>query len=311
MITPELIGYIKGELAKGKTREKINAELASGGWNENDLSEAFRTVIPMQSFVAQNATVQNAVTPSAVKNKTKSPKRILENLIFIILALILSVSWYFYRPQITNFWNSTIDNLPKFSLPSFSFNKIIGIFSTSKNSTENIGVKNTTEKIASVKDCGTTNSPDLKDKNTYENNAVLTCLGNSALRCEDAKAVLKNALFPDVFQIIKNQKTCNFRISFEEGSALIDATGKKLTLQHITCPISIVKALDESNSKSPVFKLPSKGDLSKYASQIYSYGTLGVFIEKNVDKNKIEEIGCSGEYISSVIASYNKMQEQK
>ncbi|MBI2627311.1 hypothetical protein HYW72_00065 [Candidatus Nomurabacteria bacterium] len=304
MVTPELIEYIKGELAKGKTREKISAELASGGWNEADLSEAFRTVIPMQSFVAPNATAQNTVTSSVVKNKAKSPKRILENLIFIIVALICLVSWYFYRPQIINFWNSGVDKIAEFSGSLFG----------SKPSVEiSIGEDNNgfIPNAVNMKDCGGTVAPDIKNPSTYNNNSVLTCLGNSALRCENAKAVLKDDLFPDIFQIIKNQKTCNFKLSFGEDNALIDATGKKLAFQYITCPIDIVKALDESNPKSPIFKLPNKNDLGKYASQIYFYGTLGVFMENNLDKNKIQNLGCSGSYIDSVIASYRKMELER
>ena len=50
MITPELVGYIKGELAKGRSREDINKTLiAGGGWTDEDLSDAFRSIMPMGS----------------------------------------------------------------------------------------------------------------------------------------------------------------------------------------------------------------------------------------------------------------------
>lgn len=50
MVTQELLGYIRVEMTKGRTREEINKSLLSGGgWSEDDLSEAFREIIPMQN----------------------------------------------------------------------------------------------------------------------------------------------------------------------------------------------------------------------------------------------------------------------
>ncbi|MEK7080779.1 MAG: hypothetical protein AAB902_00035, partial [Patescibacteria group bacterium] len=70
MITQELLGYIRIELSKGKTREEIRqALLSGGGWSEDDLSEAFRTVIPMQSPVAP--VIQPIIKP--VIQPEKSP----------------------------------------------------------------------------------------------------------------------------------------------------------------------------------------------------------------------------------------------
>ena len=52
MITQELLGYIRTEFTKGKTREEIRGALISGGgWSEDDLNEAFRTIIPMPSVI--------------------------------------------------------------------------------------------------------------------------------------------------------------------------------------------------------------------------------------------------------------------
>ncbi|MDQ5954211.1 MAG: Protein kinase family protein [Patescibacteria group bacterium] len=50
MITPELISFIKSELAKGKLQEQIRSELATGGWTASDLEEAFSFIlkIPVQ-----------------------------------------------------------------------------------------------------------------------------------------------------------------------------------------------------------------------------------------------------------------------
>jgi len=293
MITPELIGYIRGEFAKGRTRDEIHAGLvADGGWSEADLNEAFRVVIPMQGFAAG----------SSASKKIKLSR---QNLAFIIIGLLCVIIWWFYHPPIISFWNSSVDKLAGLSFPSFGAKKA--------NNPENTVPSDTEVIINTVKekDCGIGTAPDLKNPSTYENDAVLTCLGNSAFRCEDAKAVLKNDLFPTIFQIIKNQDSCNFQLSYGPDSTLIDITGQKLASQYILCPLGIVKAIDENNSQFTIFKAPSVENLSKYASQIYFYGILGVFMENNVEKNKIQALGCSGEYLDSVIASYQKIRFQQ
>lgn len=314
MITPELIGYIRSEFAKGKTREEIRTVLvADGGWSEADLSEAFRTVIPMQGFIAP---------------KTKLPLSLWKMcLTFVVIGGLCLAVWYFYRAPVISIWNSLVKNITELSMPKLSilyFNakKI----NTTANTTppdnpvvaQNNPVVPTKVGIPTevgIKDCGIGIAPDPKDPRTYQNDAVLACLGNSALRCEDAKAVLKDALFPTIFQIAREntggQNTCSFRLLYGKDSALIDVAGKKLAGQSIACPISLVQALDESSAKTSLFKAPSKDNPSKYASQIYFYGTLGLFIENNIDKNKILSLGCSGPYIDSVIASYRKMQPPK
>ena len=72
----------------------------------------------------------------------------------------------------------------------------------------------------------------------------------------------------------------------------------------ILCPIDVVKAIDNTKPATPKFNAPNKADFSEYASDVYFYGTLGLFAENNLDMAKIQALGCSGEYIQSVIASY-------
>ncbi|OGI86398.1 hypothetical protein A3A05_01875 [Candidatus Nomurabacteria bacterium RIFCSPLOWO2_01_FULL_41_12] len=299
MITPELIAYIRGEFAKGRTREEIRTTLGEGGgWSEADLGEAFRVVIPMQSFSQSPLTVKATSSSSWMRTL----------LIWVAVILFCFAVFGLFRTQINDFWNSAMANLQGFSVPSFGLEKI---FSTDKAPAENNTV---VKKADSVKDCGNSTAPDPKNPLSYQNNAVLACLGNSAIRCEEAKGVLKDALFPTLFQItkenVKDQNTCNFKLSYTEDSTLVDVSGKKLALQYISCSLSRVSELDESNPESPFFKAPSRDNPSKYASQIYFYGTLGLFIEQELDQNKIRGLGCSGPYIDSVLASYQKMQSQ-
>jgi len=50
MITQELVAYIKSELKKGKKREDVRVDLlANGGWNDADLGEAFRIIMPLEN----------------------------------------------------------------------------------------------------------------------------------------------------------------------------------------------------------------------------------------------------------------------
>lgn len=340
MVTPELISYIKGEFAKGKTREMIRVALVSeGGWNDSDLNDAFRTAIPMQSFATnpspiqsnpivssitknsplQNNVVKNSFTQSnlmkdsAIHNsfqsssaqKSSAPK--LYKILLIVFLIVIvggaGALWYFRPLLVTN----TLDSLSKLSSDLFS-----SFLTTTEDIDVTLPVVDDTIvpviPAVAVKDCGTSISPDFKNSATYKDNAVLNCLGNSALFCEAAKAVLTNSLFPEVMEIVKdpNMNTCNFRLTYKDDSTLEDPNGNSLRRQSISCPLSIVKAIDETKINALVFTTPTLADINKYASQIYFYGTLGVFMENNVDINKIQAAGCTGTYIDSVVLSFQE-----
>lgn len=342
MVTPELLEYVRTEIAKGKTREEIHTILISnGGWSEIDLSEAFRAIIPMQDIVLQEEKLIVPVPelPAAEVDKAEaSPfRKCLQSKAIsvagslIIVGLLCIVSWYFYRPQIINFWNSSVASSQELSVNSWnsveqfsinSWNSLeqfsINSWNSLINSLKNIHIPSfslpstpVAQPVAQVKDCGTMNTA-LKFgiPSTYENNSVLSCLGKSAINCENAKGTLTDDFFPTIFEIIKLPNSCDFKLSYPSDSTLIDITGKKLAWQYISCPLNIVKAIDNTNPAAPQFIASDKTDLSKYASQIYFYGTLGLFVENNLDQNKIKNLGCQGEYIQSMIASYNLAQKK-
>lgn len=52
MITQELLGYIKQQLALGISREQISQVLQSNGWTTTDVGEAFAHITPAQPIVA-------------------------------------------------------------------------------------------------------------------------------------------------------------------------------------------------------------------------------------------------------------------
>lgn len=359
MITQELLGYIRAEVAKGRTREEIHKTLlSSGGWSEDDLSEAFRTIIPMPGVILPNPVASllqreekpsqptpivsfspsspsmsfpppplrsfsppptYSPSPSLLKStllsKPPSPPRSLSSLLKFLIILIIIVglgfgSWY-YRSQIMGLWDSLINKASNLFSPSVS---TINTTNTAPNTDLNNQAAPSNPVIlppvAQVKDCGIGTTPKLDVPSSYENDPVLSCLGESAVNCENAKGVLKDDFFPTIFEITKStqstepQSYCNFKLSYGADSTLTDITGKNLALQYISCPINIVKAIDNTKPATPKFITPDPTDLSKYGSQIYLYGTLGLFVENNLDQNKIQALGCEGGYIQSVIASY-------
>ena len=326
MITPELVSYIRGELGKGRTREEIRQELSKdGGWSDADLSEGFRIVLPMQGFgesavseklkpsiassVSPTISSQSFSSSGPSSSPSPAPRKILLISAAVLVVGGISFAGWFFRAPLANFWNSGVNAVKSFSA---------SIFGPKENTTNTIAqtppvvvpppiVTPSPANTVTVKDCGVGTAPDLKSSATYQNNAVLNCLASSALSCTNARAVLSDPLFPDVFQIIKSGDSCVFALSYTAESKLTDGTGAKLAGQYISCPISSVKAVDETKNP-PVFSAPATGNLGKYASQIYFYGTLGVFVESNLDQTRIKNIGCSGPYIDSVIESYRKMQ---
>jgi hypothetical protein len=355
MITQELLGYIRAEVAKGKTREEIHKALISGGgWSEDDLSEAFRTIIPMPGVVLPNPVASllqreekpsqpapavsfspssprvsfsspplrsfsppstYSPSPSLLKptplSKPTSSSRSLSSLLKFLIILIIIVglgfgAWY-YRSQITSLWNLLVNKVSNLYTPSVGTNNTTNSTPNTDSNNQATAPNPIIQPVAQVKDCGTTTTPKLDVPSSYENNPVLSCLGASAVNCENAKGVLKDDFFPTIFEITKSTQSpnyCDFKLSYGADSTLTDITGKNLALQYISCPIDIVKAIDNTKPATPKFITPDPTDLSKYASQIYLYGTLGLFVENNLDQNKIYTLGCSGEYIQSVIASY-------
>ncbi len=282
MVTPELITYLKGEIAKGRTREDIRQTLVASGWTDLDVGDAFRQIMPMTSNTSINST-----------SSSSSGKKIFTTIIFLIIVGGLGFAGYFYRSNITDFLGS-------FSSPA-----------TPSQPTTPVPVVMNTPATPEVKNCGVTVKPDPKVPSSYTNNQALDCLGVSLANCNDAQATVSDDLFPTVFQVVKNNDSCNFKLSYPVDSVLTDVTGKPLAGQSITCPVGIVKTLDNTNPKAPVFKVATTDNLAKYATDTYFYGTLGVFMENSVDQNKIQAAGCSGDYISSVVASYQKMQTKK
>lgn len=351
MVTPELLEYIRAEIAKGKIREEIRRTLISGGgWSEVDLSEAFRIVIPMQNVILPEEKPTEPAPLSFSNPKPIPPPLILkptppspqasssrsyffwQNLIFIVVGLLCAVSWYFYQPQIINFWNRGIEssqelsvnlwnslanNFRKLSLPSFDFSfsdkdkETVPVTPAENNIGNTEAPTPTTPPVVQVKDCGTGTAPKLNNPATYKNDPVLSCLGAGAVNCENARGILKDDFFPTILEIIESPDSCDFKLSYAGDSSLTDITGKDLAGQYISCPISLVKEVSDTNSTTPRFFAPDKTDFSKYGSQIYFYGIVGLFVENNLNKNKIQSLGCRGDYIDSVIASYQKMQLEK
>lgn len=383
MITQELISYVKSELTKGKTREEIHKALSfGGGWTEEDLSEAFREVMPVgpiekqsQVFIETSTFTQNKTplqpkpvqpqvqtpfqppvqTPaqpvmsspisamninpvsnpspkpisnpgpivapkinpnpaSVVMQKSPMPiyatasassmhqgsflKSLLKTIIVLLVVLGIGYAGWHYRSKITVMFKSYFVKTTPPVTPAIAPAPVVP--------------PPVVVSIPVVKDCGLGVAPNRKVPGSYANDTVLGCLGATAVSCVGggARATLSDPLFPNTFEVINNQGVCSFKLSYSADINLTDASGQKLSGQSITCPVSVVKMMDESKPKAITFKAPDTTNPSVYGAQMYFYGTLGVFLENNLDQNKIKALGCSGDYINSVITGYANAQNK-
>ncbi len=337
MVTPELITYIKEEFAKGKKREDVQKILVvEGGWSEADLNEAFRTVLPMQNFNTnltqparsdspvqqikpiqinpqlniQNDSVNESIQKSMLHNvatakitSSASHFKLFTLLFLLVAAGGLGATWFIRPAFITDTFNTVTDKVSQIELPSLpSFSSL-----ATKEPENTVIVPPVVEmpvaEVVLTKNCGISAAPNLKKASTYEKNSVLNCLGISLLNCEDAEAILTDPLLPNLFQVKKDGSTCNFRMTYTSETALENPAGKSSAGKYVECTVSSIKAVDESKNP-PVFSAPSTDNPAKYASQASFYATLGVFVENGLDQEKIQNAGCTGSYVSSLINSY-------
>ncbi|KKS03794.1 MAG: hypothetical protein UU82_C0037G0004 [Candidatus Nomurabacteria bacterium GW2011_GWC2_41_8] len=256
---------------------------------------------PIRSFSPSYSPSSSLLRKSSFSEPAPSSHRTSSLLKFLAIFIIiagLGFGFWFYRSSIINLWTSLFSKIssPSSDLP-------LNTTSDTETAAPTFPIAVTPPVIETI-NCGVGTAPKLGNPSTYENDSVLACLGANAINCKNAKGVLQDNFFPTIFEITKSQDSCNFRLSYPADSALIDITGKQLAGQYILCPIDVVKAIDNTKPATPKFNAPNKADFSEYASDVYFYGTLGLFAENNLDMAKIQALGCSGEYIQSVIASY-------
>lgn len=336
MITQELIAYVRAEFNKGKTRDEINKILLSGGgWSESDINEVFREVIPMQSGAVKKEEVVTPMQKPVVSNipKIEEPKlanplpditinstpakvtpvinknpfdfkKYTKSTIIFLLIIALIGGGYFYRAQAKNIFNSLgvfMSNLslPHISLPSFGSNEQVQTGGLEPLPPE---VPTPSVVIAPV-NCGLSKSSPLDTNDTIATDGVYKCMGDKINNCTPAYAKFENDLFPTNLSILKEGDDCRFEVSYPLSSTLTSVTGNKLAGQSLSCPIGIVKSMDEQGDKL-IFTTPDNTNLGVYAKDVYIYGSMGIFLESDFDKNKIRSMGCSGLYMDSVIDSY-------
>src|SRR3989344_6942315 len=86
MITPEVISYIKRQIAGGISREQISFSLKKNGWNDADVAEAFATIaIPVNSVPHAS---------QAVIHSSHKVRNII--IFFILLALLGGTAWWWF-----------------------------------------------------------------------------------------------------------------------------------------------------------------------------------------------------------------------
>lgn len=110
MINNQLLDYIKQQLSLNISRETITSNLKSVGWTEEDISEAFRTIIPLSTSVSVPSTptisptispgVSNVAKPEIktefLKAKSKKGKVFAVILVLILLVLASGGAYAYY-----------------------------------------------------------------------------------------------------------------------------------------------------------------------------------------------------------------------
>jgi hypothetical protein len=158
-------------------------------------------------------------------------------------------------------------------------------------------------------DCGITSItvPFNLNDNDIKQDSVLHCLGDAILNdCKNAKGQFKDGGIgpnPDILEVSKDKGICYFKLIMSKDMISAYSLQNTTMNQYISCPISIAREISEVTTST----LPlDKSKPSEYAAGVYLYGSIGVFMENDFDQNKIKELGCSGEWIKSLIDSlYN------
>jgi hypothetical protein len=321
MVTQELISYVRGEVNKGKTREEIRTALLSGGgWSEADISEVFRSVMPLSGGVEEKPVIPTIINPSLAPSlATPSPvlskksfsmsHKTKELIIVLVVALLVGGAGYFYRAQLGEAWSGVQSRLANLSF-NFSDEEEVPVVNTpiaKDNKVED-------QRLMAPKNCGVTIAPDMKSAESIQKDYVLDCIGQSATSCEPAKAILDSAFLPTMLEISRGDTVddmeCKFRLSYKEDSTLTSVDGEKLAGESLSCPLSIVRSLTAGEKNTLVFGEPTKSNPPMYGAEIYFYGTAGLFIENEFSEQKIKDSGCAGGFIHLFIDSYNRIKPE-
>jgi len=328
MITPELIAYIKSELGKGKTREDVRVDLlANGGWTDADLSEAFKSVMPisepLQSLQPKEPLQQPSIpiqkpestpvmispdlsTPSPDSKKPARKTPWVAITLAILFAAVCFFAFYFFSPQILDLPNKAVSVV----------NSLMGNNMDNEVSPDETLIPQDETPISLITDttsyinCGITITPNRNDFTTYLADDVFKCLGESALSCENAEAVINDTLLPTIFKIKNENNECRFELSYKMDSSLTDIFGRKLAGRNISCPITITRSFSGIDSKDFIFSDTDVTKPSKYAADMYFYGTVGVFFDKDFNQSAIEELGCRGTFLDSAVESFSLIKSK-
>ena len=103
MITPEVVAFIKGQDAKGMSREAIRALLASqGGWSDANIDQAFNAV-PLV-YAAPTAETPRPPEPVAIEPEPKETSMVVRTIAAVFGTLFVigmgAVAAYYFVPGV-------------------------------------------------------------------------------------------------------------------------------------------------------------------------------------------------------------------
>ncbi len=296
MITQEVIVFIKSQLASGKLKEDISKMLQDNGWKPEDVSEAFAQAMPaepvspqpifkpvMQSMAQASPVMNSQVVASAPKSSKTLPV-ILAILLVVVIVVAGYMMWMLNAEK-----NAAVASLAVMQTQQ----------QTAAVEQQNV-ITASQVAVVTPKDCGTSDG-----SLNYDKDPMLACLGAAALSCQPATGILKlpkGNITPGLIEISNTNGSCNVTLT-EVAGAMNPKTKADISGQSITCPIASVvfsdKILDSAN---PTFRAPDTDNPGKYASEIYTYGSMGVFIQNKFDKAKIAQTGCTGSFIDTYLS---------
>ncbi|MDP3697017.1 MAG: hypothetical protein Q8R55_03210 [Candidatus Taylorbacteria bacterium] len=95
MINQQLLDYVRQQLANGVGKEEIEKALATQGWNEQDINEAFVTTGKVSSVPTDPLSTPSPITvagnplSASIENKTWSKSIPRINIGFLVISLLL------------------------------------------------------------------------------------------------------------------------------------------------------------------------------------------------------------------------------
>lgn len=100
MITPQLLDYIRQQLATGVSKDEIKKALTTQGWNEQDIREAFSLINTSSTLVPAIPPTGKVHTTLVVQPNNKKKSLVIAGIVTILFLLGAAASYVYLLPII-------------------------------------------------------------------------------------------------------------------------------------------------------------------------------------------------------------------